>query len=54
MKVKDLKELLERVDEKGGGVMNENEPRPIGEVIKDLIESGEILPNLKSRKYGKR
>ena len=24
-----------------------NEPRPLGEVIKDLIQSGEILPNYK-------
>ena len=30
-----------------------NEPRPLGEVIKDLIQSGEILPNYKNRNYGK-
>ena len=29
-----------------------NEPRPLGEVIKDLIQSGEILPNYKSQDYG--
>ena len=33
-------------------LVNKNEPRPIGEVIKDLIERGEILPNLKSNKNG--
>jgi hypothetical protein len=33
--------------------MNKNEPRPLGEVIKDLIQSGEILPNYKSQDYGK-
>jgi hypothetical protein len=27
-----------------------NEPRPLGEVIKDLIQSGEILPNYKVEK----
>lgn len=27
-----------------------NEPRPLGEVIKDLILSGEILPNYKIEK----
>lgn len=27
--------------------INKNEPRPIGEVIKDLIREGLILPNLK-------
>ena len=30
-----------------------NNPRPLGEVIKDLIQSGEILPNYKNRNYGK-
>lgn len=30
-----------------------NEPRPIGEVIKDLIREGLILPNYKSQDYGK-
>ena len=30
--------------------MNKNEPRPLGEVIKDLIQSAEILPNYKSNK----
>ena len=30
-----------------------NEPRPIGEVIKDLIREGLILPNFKSQDYGK-
>ena len=33
--------------------MEKNEPRPIGEVIRDLIESGELLPNLKIRNYGR-
>lgn len=31
-----------------------NEPRPIGEVIKDLIRKGLILPNYKSQDYGKK
>lgn len=31
---------------------NNNEPRPIGEVIKDLIREGLILPNYKSQDYG--
>lgn len=30
-----------------------NEPRPIGEVIKDLIREGLILPNYKSQNYDK-
>jgi hypothetical protein len=30
-----------------------NEPRPIGEVIQDLIREGMILPNYKSYKDGK-
>lgn len=30
-----------------------NEPRPIGEVIQDLIREGMILPNYKSNKDGK-
>ena len=30
-----------------------NEPRPIGEVIKNLIREGVILPNYKSQDYGK-
>lgn len=30
-----------------------NEPRPIGEVIKDLIREGLILQNYKSQDYGK-
>ena len=30
-----------------------NEPRQIGEVIKDLIRKGLILPNYKSQDYGK-
>jgi hypothetical protein len=30
-----------------------NDPRPLGEVIKDLIQIGEILPNYKDRNYGK-
>ena len=29
---------------------NNNEPRPIGEVIKDLIREGLILPNYKTDK----
>lgn len=33
--------------------MNENEPRPIGEVIKDLIESWQILTNSKQEHHGK-
>lgn len=32
--------------------MNKNEPRPLGEVIKDLIQSGEILPNYKKKNNG--
>ena len=34
-------------------MMNNNEPRPLGEVIKDLIQGGEILPNYKSQDYDK-
>lgn len=30
-----------------------NEPRPIGEVIQDLIREGMILPNYKDKSYGK-
>ena len=30
-----------------------SEPRPIGEVIIDLIREGLILPNYKSQDYGK-
>lgn len=30
-----------------------NEPRLIGEVIKDLIREGLILPNYKSQDYGR-
>lgn len=30
-----------------------NEPRLIGEVIKDLIREGLILPNYKSKDYGR-
>ena len=30
-----------------------NNQRPLGEVIKDLILSSEILPNYKNRNYGK-
>ena len=33
--------------------MNQNEPRLIGEVIKDLIREGLILPNYKSQNYDK-
>ena len=33
---------------------NNNEPRLIGEVIKDLIRDGLILPNYKSKDYGKK
>ena len=29
-----------------------NEPRLVGEVIRDLIDRGELLPNLKQRIYG--
>lgn len=32
--------------------MNKNEPRPLGEVINDLIQSGEILPNYKKKNNG--
>ena len=32
-------------------MMNKNEPRPIGEVIKDLIREGQILPNYKLNRY---
>lgn len=32
-------------------MQNNNEPRPIGEVIKDLIREGLILPNYKDRYY---
>lgn len=32
-------------------LINNNEPRPIGEVIKDLIREGLILPNLKRKNY---
>ena len=32
---------------------NNNEPRLIGEVIKDLIRDGLILPNYKSQDYDK-
>ena len=32
--------------------MNKNEPRPLGEVINDLIQSGEILPNYKLNSNG--
>lgn len=34
--------------------MNKNEPRPLGEVINDLIQSGEILPNYKKKGYDKK
>ena len=34
-------------------MLQSNEPRPLGEVIKDLIQSGEILPNYKNRNNGK-
>lgn len=33
-------------------MLQSNEPRPLGEVIKDLIQSGEILPNYKIKNYG--
>lgn len=32
--------------------MKKNKPRPIGEIIKDLIREGLILPNYKSKDYG--
>ena len=32
--------------------MNKNEPRPLGEVINDLIQSGEILHNYKKKNNG--
>lgn len=31
-------------------ICNNNEPRPIGEVIQDLIREGLILPNYKVKK----
>lgn len=34
-------------------VMMKNEPRLLGEVIKDLIQHGEILPNFITNGYGK-
>ena len=33
--------------------MKKREPRLLGEVIRDLIEQGILLPNLKLRLYGK-
>ena len=32
-------------------MLQSNEPRPLGEVIKDLIQSGELLPNYKENHY---
>ena len=32
--------------------MDKKEPRLLGEVIRDLIERVEILPNFKNRNYG--
>ena len=32
--------------------MIKREPRLLGEVIRDLIEHGEILPNYKCKNYG--
>lgn len=31
--------------------LNKREPRLIGEIINDLINSGELLPNYKRRNY---
>ena len=33
--------------------MEKREPRLLGEVIRDLIRQGEILPNYKLNNYGK-
>lgn len=33
--------------------MNKREPRLLGEIIRDLIEHGELLPNYKLKDYGK-
>lgn len=33
--------------------MRKREPRPVGEVIRDLIQRGEILPNFITNGYGK-
>ena len=33
--------------------MNKREPRLLGEIIDELIEQGEILPNYKLKDYGK-
>lgn len=34
--------------------LKKREPRPVGEVIRDLIQRGEILLNYKMNDYGKR
>ena len=33
--------------------MNKREPRLLGEIIRDLIEQGKILPNYKLKDYDK-
>ena len=33
--------------------ISKKEPRPVGEVIRDLIQRGEILPNFITNGYGK-
>ena len=36
-----------------GSLISKKEPRPIGEVIRDLIDRGELLPNYKLNNNGK-
>ena len=33
--------------------MDKREPRLLGEVIRELVEQGELLPNYKLNNYGK-
>lgn len=34
-------------------MISKKEPRQVGEVIRDLIQHGELLPNYKLKNYGK-
>lgn len=36
-----------------GNLISKNEPRQVGEVIRDLIDRGELLPNYKLSNNGK-
>lgn len=43
---------MEKIISMQPNTISKREPRLLGEVIRDLIERGEILPNYKLKDYG--